>query len=83
MRIRTLALFATVVLLTCSGCTSSVLKAKASEANVLSGAYVKQLDKTTPEQDKAHIRAMDAEILQFDASVNGTVKAAATRAMVK
>jgi hypothetical protein len=72
-----------IVLLMCSGCTSAMLKDKASEANVLSGAYLKQIDKTTPEQDKAHIRAMDAEILQFDAAVNGTVKAAQTRALVK
>jgi len=65
------------------GCATSVVKAKTEEANLLSGAYVKQLDKTTPAQDKEQIKAMDAEMYQIDAAVRGTEKAAVTRALLK
>ena len=65
------------------GCVSTLAKNSSAEANILSGVYLKQLDKTTPEQDKAHIKAMDAEIQALDAAVRGTAAAQATRALVK
>ena len=52
------------------------------QANILSGGYMRVLDKTTPEQDKAHIRSMDAEILAVDGAVRGTQAASSTRSLV-
>ena len=52
------------------------------QANILSGGYMRVLDKTTLEQDKAHIRSMDAEILAVDGAVRGTAAASSTRALV-
>lgn len=70
-----------------SGCTYNTvfnrpLANTTERANVLSGAYCNQLEKTTGEQDKAQLRAQDAEILAIDAAARGTTAAAATRAMV-
>jgi hypothetical protein len=76
-------LFIIILALSCAGCVPKMLKAKSAEANVLSGVYLKSLPVTTPEQDKAHIKAMDAEILQFDAALRGTEEASKTRALVK
>jgi hypothetical protein len=65
-------------------CCPPAAKQKSSEANVLSGAFVKAMDggKTTREQEQQHIRSQDAEILQFDAALRGTENAAATRKLV-
>lgn len=63
------------------GCNEKAKDATA-RANMLSGGYKKQLDKTTPEQDKAHIRAMDYEIFSIDAAMRGIGKAKKTRALV-
>ena len=70
-----------------SGCTYNTVFNKplantTERANVLSGAYINQLEHTTPAEDKAHIRSQDAEILAIDAATRGTSAAAATRAMV-
>ena len=75
---------ATVLLcLALTGCIwSNPAGTTTEQANILSGGYMRVLDKTTPEQDKAHIRSMDAETLAVDGAVRGTKAAAETRALV-
>ena len=82
-----LTLGASLLVLALSGCTYNTVFNKplantTERANVLSGAYINQLDHTTPVEDKAHIRSQDAEILAIDAATRGTSASAATRAMV-
>ncbi len=72
-----------VLCLCLTGCIWDNRAAPTTEqANILSGGYMQALEKTTGEQDKAHIRSMDAEILAVDGAVRGTKAAAETRALV-
>ena len=77
-----LAILALVLLTGCEAFWENRAAPTTEQANILSGGYMKALDKTTPEQDKAHIRSMDAEILAIDGAVRGTAAAAATRQLV-
>lgn len=73
-----------ILALSLSGCigVEKEAEAAAQRADVLSGGYIKNIDKTTPEQDKAHIKAMDAEIRAICAAVCGSAVEAKVRALV-
>jgi len=76
--------FIAVLLINLCACENKDLQMAGKKANILSGAYVKNMKagKTTPAEDQAHILSMDAEIYAADSAINGSDEALATRKLV-
>ncbi len=68
-----------------SGCPKAERDRTSSEANKMVHSYRKLMDegKTTPDQDKRFIRAVDDQVYQLDRAIRGTKKADASRAQAE
>ena len=77
-------MLAAVLTLSLVGCAVDEKSAEESAkvAAVLSEGYVKNIDKTTAEQDKAHIKSMNAEFWAILTALVGGTEAARVKALV-
>lgn len=85
MRAKASIALVVVIFVGLCGCPKEERDRTSSEANKMVHAYRKLMEagKTTPEQDKRFIMAVDDQVYQLDRAIRGTKKADASRAQAE